>query len=401
MMRWRRSAPAMMAEGPVFRKTSRSSRLQPLARQPGFHLLDVDHVVALDRGILLRDDDPHARVDRIDATGEHLVDGLLVLLDERLEEPHAEVAHLVGVLADGGVDGALGEVLDGGLIQVEGDDRRFLPQLGELADLFGDEVGVIGPEAEEDADIGILVDRGLDVDWALLLSVSSSKTSMASCLALTRNESPAPAKKPSRRSMALAAAAVPTKAAVLPPWGRSILATLPATSPALRLFVPIYARRASFMAVRVDRDHDLSRLLELSHLVGDARRLGLHHGDGHALDVGPAEDVLDEPELIGRPAFAVATHLDLGLELGGAVLHPLLDGVPPVGRAVRDEDRVEGLPRMPGRSLRPRRSRAHRGDRRALAAADAGQRPMTGRDTPRPADDETSHWMFPQAVLPK
>ena len=61
--------------------------------------------------VLLGDDHPDAGVDRVGAAGEHLVDGLLVLLDERLEQPDAAVAHLVGVLADGGVDLARGDVL--------------------------------------------------------------------------------------------------------------------------------------------------------------------------------------------------------------------------------------------------------------------------------------------------
>ena len=54
--------------------------------------------------------------------GKHFVDGLLVFVDERLQQAHAEVSHLVRVLADGHVDGAFREVVDSRLIQVEGDD---------------------------------------------------------------------------------------------------------------------------------------------------------------------------------------------------------------------------------------------------------------------------------------
>ena len=75
------------------------------------------------------------------------------------QEPHAQVAHLVGVLADRGVDRALGEILDGELVHVESHDGRLLPQLRELGDFLGDEVGVVRPESQEHADIGILADR--------------------------------------------------------------------------------------------------------------------------------------------------------------------------------------------------------------------------------------------------
>ena len=187
---------------------------------------------------LLGHDHADAGVDGIGTAGEHLVDRLLVLVDERLEEPDAQVAHLVRVLTDGHVDRALGQVLAGQLVQVEGDDRRFLPQLGELGDLLGDEVGVVRPEAKEDAGVGILTDRGLDVDLGSAL-VGSVLEDLERVLLANRKASPAPAKKPSRRSLALAAAAVPTKATVLPPCGRSVLATLPATSPAFRLIVPM------------------------------------------------------------------------------------------------------------------------------------------------------------------
>jgi hypothetical protein len=43
------------------------------------------------------------------------------------------------------------------------------------------------------------------------------------------NFSPAPLKKPSRRSRALAAEAVPTKTSTFPPCGRSVFAARPAT----------------------------------------------------------------------------------------------------------------------------------------------------------------------------
>src|SRR5207249_4717764 len=45
-----------------------------------------------------------------------------------------------------------------------GDDGDLLPQLGQLADFLRDEVSIVGPEAEEDADVGILADRRLDID---------------------------------------------------------------------------------------------------------------------------------------------------------------------------------------------------------------------------------------------
>ena len=86
---------------------------------------------------------------RIDAAGQHLVDGLLVLVDVGLQQPHSQVAHLVGVLADGRVDRALRQVVDGELVEVEGDTVAFLRSSGNLDDLFGDEVGVVRPESEK------------------------------------------------------------------------------------------------------------------------------------------------------------------------------------------------------------------------------------------------------------
>ena len=90
------------------------------------------------------------------------------------------------------------------------------------------------------------------------------------------------------------------------------------------------------LAVGVDRDDDLARLLKLPHLVGDAGRLGLEDRDGDALDVGQAQGVFEQADLPLRVAL-VAPQLDPGPELLAAVLHPLLDGVPPVGVAVGDE----------------------------------------------------------------
>ena len=100
------------------------------------------------------------------------------------------------------------------------------------------------------------------------------------------------------------------------------MATLPATSPALRLIVPIYARRASFLPIGIDRDHDLAGFLKLPHLVGDAGRVGFENGDRHALDVGQAQDILDSLDLLRRLALD-APHLDLGTELLRAVVSSL------------------------------------------------------------------------------
>ncbi len=157
-----RSPSGSTAETPL--RPARSGRSQSFTRQPGFHLVDVDDVVAFYGRILLGDDDPHASVDRIDAAGKHFIDGLLLLLDKGFEQPHGAVSHFVGVLADRDIDLALSHILAGQLVQVEGDDGRLFPQFGELGDLVGDIVSVVRPEAQENAGVGILADRGLDVD---------------------------------------------------------------------------------------------------------------------------------------------------------------------------------------------------------------------------------------------
>ena len=56
---------------------------------------------------------------------------------------------------------------------------------------------------------------------------------------------PLPTKKPSRRPMALAAAAVPTKATIFPPWGRSTLGRLGRDLARLAVDGADYARCAS------------------------------------------------------------------------------------------------------------------------------------------------------------
>ena len=217
-----------------------SRRLQPLARQPFLHLVDVDHVVPFHRRVFAGHDHADTGVDAVGTGGEHLVDGLLVLVDIRLQQAHTEVAHLVRVLADGHIDRALGQVVDGRLVQVEGDNGDFLAKVGELGDLLGDEVSVVRPEAEINARLGILADRGLDVGLGPGL-VGSVLEDLEGILLRRDPEGVARAGEEAlwRRSLAFAAAAVPTKATVLPPCGRNVLATLPATSPALRLNVPI------------------------------------------------------------------------------------------------------------------------------------------------------------------
>ena len=131
--------------------------------------------------------------------------------------------------------------------------------------------------------------------WARLKSVPSSKTSPLSFW----NAGPAPTKKPSRRSFALAAD------------GGSHEGDCPASLRSQRLgrSARDLARLAIdrtdvgpprvLLTVRVDGDHDLARFLEISHLIGDAGRLGFEDGDRHALDVGQTEYVLEEPDLTG------------------------------------------------------------------------------------------------------
>ena len=98
-------------------------------------------------------------------------------------------------------------------------------------------------------------------------------------------------------------------------------------------------------------------------------RLGLEHRDGDALDVGQAERVFEQADLpLGLPL--VAPQLDLSPELLAAVLHPLLDGVPPVGVAVGDEHQPRAGPgRCAGRAGRRaglvRRPATARHDRQA------------------------------------
>ena len=65
--------------------------------------------------------------------------------------------------------------------------------------------------------LGILADRGLDVGLGPGVVGSILEDLQGIFVGETRKASPAPAKKPSRRSRAFAAAAVPTKATVLPP----------------------------------------------------------------------------------------------------------------------------------------------------------------------------------------
>ena len=144
-----------------------------------FIVLDRDDVLALDRRVGLRDDHPDAGVDVVLPSGSISSTVVLSSVDDRLEQADGLVADLVGVLADGDVDVALREVVDGLLVEVEGDDGGLLAELGDLGDLGGDPRGVVRPEAEQDAEVGVLGDRDLDVRLGLVRVGLSSKISTA------------------------------------------------------------------------------------------------------------------------------------------------------------------------------------------------------------------------------
>ena len=165
----------------------------------------------------------------------------------------------------------------------------FLPQVGELGDLLGDAVGVVRPEAEEDADVGILADRGLDVDLGLALVGAVLEDLEASCLASTRNgrpprrRSPRGARwrwrrRPSRRRRRPcrpgAGASWPRGRRPRRPCGCSCRCRPGAASGWPSESIAITTLPA-FWSSRI-----------LSAMPG---RVGLDHRDGHALDVGQAE----------------------------------------------------------------------------------------------------------------
>ena len=125
-----------------------------------------------------------------------------------------------------------------------------------------------------------------------------------------------------------------------------------------------------FLPVGVDRDHDLAGILKVPHLVGDARRLGFQNRDRHALNVGKAQDIFDLLDLLRRLGIR-PPHLDLGTKLLCSVVHPFLDGIPPVGAAIGDEHQ-------------PRTRAARRACRAADAAAVAAPPGAAGVLPPQP-----------------
>ena len=85
------------------------------------------------------------------------------------------------------------------------------------------------------------------------------------------------------------------------------------------------------LAVRIDGDHDLARLLKSRHLVGDPGESAPSTEIGHPLDVGKAQHVFEVLDLVGR-ARVIRRSSRPGPRTPGPVPHPFLDGVPPVGR---------------------------------------------------------------------
>ena len=142
----------------------------------------------------------------------------------------------------------------------------FLRSSGNLLDLLGDPGRVVRPEAQEDAEVGILADRGLDVRLGAAAHVAAVLEDLD-----LRELRPGPLEE------ALAALdgvggggdadEDGDRAALGPELGRRLAGDL-ARLAVVRADV---GAAGVGLAVGVDRDDDLARLLKLAHLVGDAR----------------------------------------------------------------------------------------------------------------------------------
>ena len=139
------------------------------------------------------------------------------------------------------------------------------------------------------------------------------------------------------------------------------MATLPATSPALPLSVPIYALRASFGR----RSRSRSRFCPPFEAPSSCRRCP------GTLPPKPRWPPLAHPEGSERLRFFAsaaptrnrAPHLDFGPEFLGSIPHSFLDRIPPVRCAICNEHQAGS--RLPEGSAAPewpspRLSRSHR-----------------------------------------